>query len=59
MSQTVSKVYSYLILLLNINFQGAGYKPSPLGGNVFSKYFPWPNIGDIMGVGSNFGHFAS
>ena len=31
-----------------INFQGAGYKPSPLGGNVFSKYFPWPNIGDIM-----------
>ena len=22
-----------------INFHGAGYKPSPLGGNVFSQYF--------------------
>jgi len=23
-----------------IDFQGAGYKPSPLGGIVFSKFFP-------------------
>jgi len=23
-----------------VDFHRAGYKPSPLGGNVFSKYFP-------------------
>ena len=27
--------------LNELDFHGAGYKPSPLGGNVFSKYFPW------------------
>ena len=31
-----------------LNFHGAGYKPSPLGGKVFSKYFPWLDIGVIM-----------
>jgi len=31
-----------------LNFHGAEYKPSPSGGKVFSKYFPWLDIGDIM-----------
>ena len=31
-----------------IYFHGAGYKPSPLGGNVFSEYFPWLYIRSMM-----------
>jgi len=30
------------------DFHGAGYKPSPLGGNVFSESFPWLYIRSRM-----------
>ncbi len=33
-------LYILMIFQNNFDFQRAGYKPSPLSGNVFSKYFP-------------------
>ena len=41
------QVVEFLARLL-FYFHGAGDKPPPLAGNVFSKYFPWPYIRSMM-----------